>query len=273
MILGLIGYGSIARQTLGVLAERLDRPLNAAVCLAKSGGAGRAQALLDSFGPALAERRLAVDSLAAFLEAAPDFAAEAAGHAALAAHGAAILASGRGLIVTSAGALADDGLRAALDNAAAGGGARYCLCAGAIGGLDILAAARLAGLSEVIYTSRKPPAAWRGTPAESRINLNAMAEALCFFEGSARDAARDYPQNANVAATLALQGLGFERTRVKLIADPAAARNTHEILIRSACADITLAISGAPSPDNPKTSMTTGYALAAHILEEIKSRA
>ena len=266
MRFGLIGYGSIVRQMLAVLTRELDAPLDAIICLAKPEGAARARELLETFGAKLASERLIVSDVAALLTANPDFVAEAAGHEALAANAAAVLQSGRDLIVTSVGALSDDNLRAMLDHAARAGDARYILCAGAVGGLEILAAAKLAGLTELVYTSRKPPSAWRGTAAETLVDLDSLREPQQFFEGSARVAARDYPQNANVAATLALHGAGLDQTRVRLIADPHVARNTHEISLRSACVDIEIKIAGVPSPDNLKTSMTTGYALAAQIL-------
>jgi aspartate dehydrogenase len=161
-------------------------------------------------------------------------------------------------------------LLADLDRAAHHGRTRYSICAGAIGGLDLVDAARLSGLTECVYTSRKPPAAWRGTAAEKSLDLDRLERASVFFEGSARDAANAYPQNANVAATLALRGAGLDATRVRLIADPAATRNTHEIRLSSACVDAEFVIRGLPSPDNPKTSMTTGYALAAHVLARLE---
>ena len=144
------------------------------------------------------------------------------------------------------------------------------ICAGAIGGLDILAAARLSGLREVVYVSRKPPNAWRGTPAENLINLDGAFEPRVFFEGDAARAAREYPRNANVAATIALKGLGFAGTRVQMIADPSVERNVHEIRVKAVCADFTIVIDGAPSPENPKTSMTTGFALANLIREQLR---
>lgn len=267
--LGLIGYGSIAKQTLAVLASQLATPLDAIICLAKADGLARARDMLETFGEKLAMQRIVANSIADFLNAKPDFVAEAAGHEALAANGVAVLEGGRDLIVTSVGALADDDLRLALDRAAALGGAHYALCAGAIGGLEILAAAKLAGLTGLVYTSRKPPSAWHGTAAENLVDLDNLAEPHQFFEGTARIAARDYPQNANVAATLALHGAGLDHTRVRLIADPHVRCNLHEISVRSVCADIDIRIAGVPSPENPKTSMTTGYALAAQILKRL----
>ncbi|MDF2117008.1 aspartate dehydrogenase [Roseiarcaceae bacterium H3SJ34-1] len=267
MRLAIIGYGTIARQALNVLARDLARPLDAIVCLARADGAGRAQDLLESLGAGLAGERLVVGTVSELLSHRPDFVAEAAGHKALQDYGAPILAAGKHLLVTSAGALADDDLRAGLDAAAQQSGARYRICPGAVGGLDILAAAKLSGLQDVLYTSRKPPKAWAGTPAERLVDLAALKAAHVFYEGSAGAAARDYPQNANVAATIALLGAGFAATRVRLIADPAVSRNVHELSVRSSCADFDIRISGQPSPENPKTSLTTGYALANQILD------
>jgi aspartate dehydrogenase len=73
----------------------------------------------------------------------------------------------------------------------------------------------------VTYQSRKSPASWRGSYAEQLIDLNAVSEASVFFEGSAREAARLFPANANVAATVALGGVGMDETRVQLMVDPA----------------------------------------------------
>ena len=266
MKLGFIGYGSIARQALTTIAKASDGRLGMVAILAKPDGVERARALLDSLGAALAPRRIVVSSIHDFLGLRPDLVAEAAGHAAILAHGARVLASGRDLVITSAGSLADERLSADLDAAAREGGARILICPGAVGGLDIIAAAKLSGLTKLVYTSRKPPLAWRGTAAERIIDLGALREPRRFFEGTAREAARRYPQNANVAATIALHGAGFETTLVRLVADPGVARNTHVVTMSAACADVEITIAGLPSPDNPKTSMTTGFALAAQIL-------
>ncbi len=271
--LGLVGYGSLATQALDALASSLETPLESVVCLARPHGASRARAMLETFGERLAREREVVVSLDDFFARRLTTVAEAAGHEALAEVGVACLAAGCGLIVTSVGALARESLRASLEAASAGHGARLTICPGAIGGIDLLDAAKLSGLEEVTYTSRKPPAAWRGTGAEDLIDLDILEQATVFFSGDAGRAARDFPQNANVAATIALGGLGFERTRVELVADPTIHRNIHEIVVRSRCANFNFRIEGYPLPSNPRTSMTAGYALAASILGEIgKSR-
>ena len=267
MKLGFIGYGAICKQALTALKDASERPLEMVSILAKPDGVARAQALLDSLGPDLATRRIVVADIANFLELGPDLVAEAAGHESLARYGAQVLSSGCDLIITSVGALADEQLQAMIDQAACTGAARCLICPGAIGGLDIIAAAKLAGLTELIYTSRKSALAWRGTAAEHVVDLAALKKPFQFFEGTAREAARCYPLNANVAATVALHGAGFEKTLVRLIADPGATRNSHTIVMQSGCADMEITIAGLPSPDNPRTSMTAGFALAAQIIK------
>ena len=269
MRLAVVGYGTIVKLALTTLARELHSPLELLVIHAKPEGEARARELAASFEPSLAKQICVSCSHDALLAHRPSLAVEAAGHDALHVLGPMLLADGIDLLVTSVGALADANLREALDAATRKGGARYDTISGAIGGLDILAAAKLAGLHSVTYTGRKPPRAWKGTRAERLVDLDALATEHVFFEGDAGNAARDYPQNANVAATLALAGAGFERTSVRLVADPAISRNVHEISVRSVCADFTFRVEGNVAPDNPKTSMTTAYSLAASILQRM----
>lgn len=265
--LGIVGYGTIAGLALEAVADNLSRPLDRLVISARPDGRARAEALADQVGARLAQERLVVTDTEALLAARPDFIVEAAGHGAVAEIGPAALSAGVDLMISSVGALVDGDLHAHMTEAARSGGSRLTLLPGAIGGLDILAAARLSGLVSVTYVSRKPPAAWAGTPAESLIDLPSVTRPTVFFEGSAREAARDFPKNANVAATVALAGLGLERTRVRLVADPETAGcNVHEIAFQSAATDVTLRIEGRPAASNPKTSATTGFSLAAAIL-------
>lgn len=262
MHLGLIGYGNIARTLMAVLAREGAAVSRVSVVLRRaSAEAARAALAQDFAGPGAV-----LTDTAALIAAAPDLVVECAGHGAVRDHATAVLRAGIETLIVSIGALADADLLAQLEAAAAQGGTRIILPAGAVGGIDILAALRLSGIKAVTYTGRKPPMAWAGTPAQTLLDLPGLTAETEFFTGNAREAATRYPRNANVAATLALAGLGFEATRVRLIADPAVTRNIHEYSVRAGAADYTIRIAGNPSPDNPKTSVTTVYSVAREIL-------
>ena len=190
---------------------------------------------------------------------------EAAGHSALQQYGAAICESGRNLALVSSGALADNALRGSLVDAAATNGAAVHVVSGAIGALDALLCARAAGPQKVRYTGVKPANAWRGTPAESAVDLANLAAPAVFFTGNAAGAALLYPKNANVAATIALASNGFEATQVSLIADPNSVENRHIVESESALGTFRFETSSLPNPTNPKTSGSTAFSLLSYL--------
>jgi aspartate dehydrogenase len=267
--LGVIGSGAIAAPMLEAVARNTPRKLDKLSLLTLPSVADGARALLDKCGPRIAAQQQLFTDGDAFLAQKHDLVVECAGHAAVKAYGTRVLATGTDLLLVSIGSLTDDALREGLRDAAEKSGARMILCSGAIGGIDLLSAARLAGIQHITYTSRKPPKAWKGTPAEKLIDLDKVTAEAVFYEGTARAAARDYPQNANSAATIAIASVGLDNVRVRLVADPTAPGNVHEFKLASACADMDIRIVGKPSPDNPKTSMSTAYTVAREIINRL----
>jgi len=190
---------------------------------------------------------------------------DCAGHSGLAAHGPAALAAGIDVVTLSLGALADAGLAAELAEAAEAGGARLHLASGAIGALDALRAGAAGGLTSVRYTGTKPPQGWAGSPAEEVLDLAALSAPAVHFEGTAREAALRYPKNANVAAAVALAGLGFDETEARLVADPGGVGNTHEIDAEGAFGRFRFEIVGAALPDSPRSSALAAMRALAEI--------
>jgi aspartate dehydrogenase len=197
---------------------------------------------------------------------------DCAGHMALKSHGPDILRRGIDLTTVSIGALADEGLYRSLEQAAADGNARLHLVSGAIGALDSLRAARVGSLQSVTYIGRKPPQSWKGSPAETRLNLDDLGDAAqVHFEGSARDAATEYPKNANVAAAVALAGIGFDDTQVKLIADPGVSENIHEIQATGDFGRFSFEIRGHSLPDNPRSSALAAMSVVSKLEQETQN--
>lgn len=194
---------------------------------------------------------------------------DCAGHMALRSHGPDILKRGTDLTTVSIGALADDDLYRSLEQAATEGNTRLHLASGAIGALDCLRAARVGSLKRVTYIGRKPPRSWKGSPAETRLDLdNLTSGAEVHFTGSARNAATEYPKNANVAAAVALAGIGFDDTQVRLIADPDVSENIHEIKAVGDFGRFAFEIRGHSLPDNPKSSALAAMSVVSRIAEE-----
>ena len=264
MRVAVLGGGTIARL---MLEHRAELPGIEFVALAGRSAASRGKALAAQFGVAYVVGREAL------LAQRPDAVVEAASHEAVREHLVPLLDAGVGVIVLSAGALADDALRQAAERAAERSGALLYVPSGGIGGLDALRTACLAGVDEVSIQVAKPPAAWRGIAFVERlgIDLQKLRESKTLFEGPAREGVPHFPQNVNIAAVLALAGVGMDRTRLKVVADPALSLNTHTIRVSGKSGRFTVVLENEPSPDNPKTSWLACYS-ALSALRTLGSR-
>ena len=262
---GLLGGGTIARLVLGQTLSGGLAGIEIVALLARAGSA-RSGALAHEFGITVVQTR------GALLAARPDAVLEAASHEAVREHLVALLDAGITTVVLSAGALVDDRLRKSAEAAAERSGARLYVPSGGIGGLDALKTACLAGVDDASIQVAKPPAAWKGIPyVEARgLRLEGLTSPLTLFEGSAREGAPHFPQNVNIAAILAMAGIGLDRTRLKVIADPGLTLNTHTIRVAGRSGRFKLVLENVPAPENPKTSWLACYsALAA--LRELRS--
>jgi aspartate dehydrogenase len=258
---GLIGCGGMAQDVVAALrGADTGNDVRIVGALARPGRGDEARARLCEVH--------IVEALDDLLACGPAIVAEVAGQTAVAEHGDAVLRSGIDCLLISVGALADPALLGRLKAAARDGNSRILLPAGAVGGIDAIAAMRVAGLSSVRYRSRKPPLAWRGTPAEQAVDLDTLVQRTVLYRGTAGEAALLYPQNANVAAAVALAGLGFDATEVELVADPDAPGNVHEIEAEGAAGRFAIQLQGKPSRTNPKTSALAALSVARALLNQ-----
>ena len=155
-----------------------------------------------------------------------------------------ILAENIELIVMSVGALLDLDVKSK----------KIHIPSGAIGGLDAISSAALAGVDEIILTSRKNPKALEMDNQEEKT----------VYEGTAEEAVRLFPRGMNVAATLALTN---QPEKVKIISDPKVDRNVHEIRIKWKHGDMFLKFANDPHPENPKTSALAAWS-AINLLKQ-----
>ncbi|MDR7224142.1 aspartate dehydrogenase [Aminobacter aminovorans] len=194
-----------------------------------------------------------------------DMVIEVAGRQAVAIWGDAALRHAASFVVSSASAFTDEAMLGLLLAVAEETGSRIVVPSGALGDLGALAAAAVLPIDEVRHTIVKPPRAWKGTRAAEIIDLDRLARRTEFFAGTARQAADAFPQNANVAVISALSGIGLDRTRVVLVADPSVSRNIHEISATGAFGQLDLRLENEPLKTNPKSSEMTALSLVRLI--------
>lgn len=185
-----------------------------------------------------------------------DLVVEAASQVAVEQYSVSVLNAGKDLMVMSVGAFSDEKLFNDVCATAIRTKHKVYVPSGAILGIDGVKAAKLASIDEVMLTTRKPPAtlAYSGYLKKRGISVAGLKAPLTVFEGSARDAVKAFPKSVNVAATISLAGVGLDKTKVRVVADPSLNRNIHELQVRGEAGEFTIRTQNVPSPQNPKTS-------------------
>jgi aspartate dehydrogenase len=251
---------TVAIGGLGAIGLKLARALDAGVdglrlIAVAARDQEKAQANLQRFR---ALPRLV--SLAELAEA--DIVVEAAPAAVFEKIAGAAIEAGRIFVPASVGALLP---RMHLVRRARETGARIVVPTGALLGLDAVRAAAEGRVDSVTIESRKPPRGLEGAPylVQHGIDVSRIDAPQRVFEGNAFDAAAGFPANVNVAAALALAGIGPIRTRVEIWADPTISRNTHTIRVEADSARFTMTIENVPSPENPRTGQITALSMLA----------
>jgi aspartate dehydrogenase len=249
------GFGAIGR----IVAHRLDQGIDGLTLTAIAvRDAARAEAAMASFA-----RKVPVVPLARLWEQA-DIIVECAPAAVLREIAEPALAQGRTVMVLSCGALLDN---TDLVDLARRHGGRILVPTGALLGLDAVVAAAEGGIASVNMITRKPPNGLLGAPylETNNIDITGLTEPKCVFSGSAREAARGFPANVNVAAALALAGIGPDRTTVEIWADPGVTRNIHRIEVEADAARLSMQIENVPSEENPRTGRLTALSVIAAL--------
>jgi aspartate dehydrogenase len=244
---GIIGCGTIG----GQLAMAIDAGSvkNATLVSLFDVVQGSAQALKQKLRTSNVSAHTDFDSFISSTDC--DIVVEAASQDAVRKFAPGVLGFGKDLMIMSVGALADKALLQSLQ-AAKG---RVYVPTGAIAGIDAIRAVRHL-LDSVTLTTTKSPKALAGAPffEKAKVKLEDVKEKAAVYEGPASEAVRMFPANVNVAAVLSLAGIGFEKTRVCIVADPAASTNQHEITAKGSFGEFRFTVNNAPSPGNPKTS-------------------
>ncbi len=174
------------------------------------------------------------------------------------------LAAGMTVISVSGAALLEN---MDLAEVARKGGGKFILATGAIVGLDAIRAAAVGTIHSVTMVTRKPPKslATAKDVVEKGKDLMVLQEPELLFKGTAREGARRFPANVNVAAAIALAGAGPDRTTLEIWTDPAVERNTHRVVVDADTARIEVAIQNVPSEDNPGTGRITALSMLAAL--------
>jgi aspartate dehydrogenase len=253
LTVGIAGLGAIGLK----LAQELDKGVEGLRLVAvASRDAGKAGAAVAGF-----RSPPKVVDLAG-LAAEADVVVEAAPAAVFEAIVGPAVTAGKIAIVSSVGALLP---RMHLVDAARASGGRIIVPTGALLGLDAVRAAAEGNVESVTLVTRKPPRGLAGAPYldQHNIDVTTITTPTKIFDGTAREGAAGFPANVNVAAALALAGIGPDRTRLEIWADPTVTRNTHTVKVEADTVRLSMTIENVPSAENPRTGRITPLSLLA----------
>ncbi|HLJ61774.1 MAG TPA: aspartate dehydrogenase [bacterium] len=256
MRVGIVGFGAVGQQ----IAAAMDRGVPGAALAAIT---SRDLDAARRHAERLLRRPPPVVTLADAV-ARSDLVVEAAPAAAFPEIARATLAAGKELLVLTVGALLD--AHDAYVALARRHGGVIRVASGAIGGLDAIAAAAVGAVESVTMTTRKPPQGLAGAPylAAHGIDLTDLSGPRVVFEGSAREAWQGFPANVNVSAAVSLAGIGPDRTRLRIVADPALDRNIHDVEVTGEFGRFAVHIENRPSA-NPRSGVLTALSVIATI--------
>ncbi|MEI8189303.1 MAG: aspartate dehydrogenase [candidate division NC10 bacterium] len=261
MRVAFLGFGTIGRIIYSELVTRRPPGLDITGCM-------------DPALSAEARRELERDGVRIFADLGelmkdrPDLVVEAASQRAAKESVPRLLTEGIDVLSMSVGAYLDPDVMAEIRGQSRG---KLFLSSGALPGVDVLKAAAVRGITCAELTTRKHPKSLAGAPGLASVDcdLETLREARLVFSGSAQEAVRLFPANVNIAATLSLAGIGPERTRVTIIADPGVRMNIHTVSLRGEFGAFTATIECLPS-SNPKTSLVAALSAVA-LLEGMVS--
>jgi aspartate dehydrogenase len=253
----VVGLGPIGRKVVEALDKGIDGLVLAAVSVQDS---AKHQSFLAGLKqpPAI----LPIDGLAEVA----DMVIECAPSKLVRSIVAPFVSRGKTAVVLSAGALLEneDLIELARQN-----GGQIVVPTGALIGLDAMTAAAEGNILSVRMVTRKPVTGLAGAPylVQNNIDIERITEPLKIFEGTAREAAKGFPANLNVAVALSLAGLGPDRTTLEIWADPALTRNVHRVEVESDSARFSMSIENIPS-ENPKTGRITALSVIAYLRKQ-----
>lgn len=260
---GLAGLGAVGRTVLEALEVGLPGYHLAGIAVRRE---ERARAFLDEVGTQA--KLLDLDALVD----ASDIVVEALPPTLFRQLATRVVDQGKELVVLSIGALLEHW---DLVEAAERSGARILVPSGAILGLDAVQAAAQGEIHSITMITRKPTKGLAGAPfLDGReVDITTITEPLQLFEGTAREAITGFPANLNVAVALSLVGLGPDRTRLEVWADPALERNTHHVEVESDSARLQFSIENIPTEENPRTGRITALSIVALLRKRTASLA